>query len=178
MIPIDTDWDGGRNEAIAPLRRLQPRVRLARCDQAVVCVDVFDILGVGDLVWNCNQEFTWSGAVELLLIFFDILCVDLFWNHNQEFAWLGAIKLWLWLWLLFHILGVVDLWSLLWCLWLKPWKRSNWCPAAFTLFLSKKVDSKLLLSGEARWTRNNGRCQQKGRGNKYCNFKSNDIGQK
>ena len=83
---------------------------MARCDQAVVCVDVFDILGVGDLVWNCNQEFTWSGAVELLLIFFDILCVgDLFWNHNQEFAWLGAIKLWLWLWLLFHILGVVDL---------------------------------------------------------------------
>ena len=60
MIPIDTDWDGGKNEAIAPLRRLQPRVHLARCDQAgvggdvVVGVDVYDILGVVDLFLNRN----------------------------------------------------------------------------------------------------------------------------
>ena len=46
---------------------------MARCDQVVDSVDVFDIFGVGDLVWNCNQEFTWPGAVELLLIFLTFL---------------------------------------------------------------------------------------------------------
>ena len=47
---------------------------MVRCNQVVVVgvvvgLDVFEILGVVDLVWNCNQEFTWPGAVVLLLIF-------------------------------------------------------------------------------------------------------------
>ena len=46
---------------------------MARCDQVVVAgvvvgVDVFEILGVVDLVSNFNQEFTWPGATKLLIV--------------------------------------------------------------------------------------------------------------
>ena len=46
---------------------------MVRCNQVVVVgvvvgLDVFEILGVVDLVWNCNQEFTWPGASKLLIV--------------------------------------------------------------------------------------------------------------
>ena len=129
---------------------------------------------------DCNQEFARPGATKLLLVvMFLTFFVLMIFSGITTKSLLGQVRsscgCGCCCFFTFLVLLIFDH-----CCDAYDWNHGSnqFDDQPLSHYFSVKVDSKLLLSGEARWTRSNGRCQQKGRGNKYCNFSSNDIGQK